>query len=209
MTEDRFYITKQKNSANEWVEVGRWTVPLDYPRFVCNIAVEAYACFMLVSSDAHQTKILFFTLNMKLCNVCELAHIYNVLSGDFDQLRKDLVLGLKGGALLSTIIRNPEISEKGANVDTAGPIITHRGPSHGLKIITPDTSGPPSPGAYNATGENAASRITVFQAIPRKHSRFSKSFLGAPMQICSQDLLGTFIVLSDNGKCVCKCLCLC
>jgi hypothetical protein len=192
------YITKQKNHVNEWVEIGRWTVPQGVPRFVCNIAIEAYNCFLLVSSDANQTQLLFFSLTMKLCNICELAHIFNVVSGDFDQLRKDLVLGLKGGALLSTIIRRPEISDKGV-VDSSAPAALL--PSQKLQIITNIASGPAavSSGALNATGEPSAGKDTLFQAIPRKHSRFSKAFLGTPMQVCSQDLLSTFIVLSDNG----------
>jgi len=197
--EDPYYFTKNKNNANVWVETGRWMVPQGYPKFVCCVAIEAYSCFMLVSSDANQTNLLFFSLSMKLFNVSEMAHINNVISGDFDQLRKDLILGLKGGALLSTIIRKPEVSEKGL-VDTTAPVSTMPSHGNGLHIMTENlNSGGVGGGGVGGDGNTGKDDTQRFLAIPRKHSRFSKSFLGMPAQICSQDLLSTFIVLSDNG----------
>ena len=197
LQEGPYYVTKQRSTSGAWVEIGRWMVPPGYPRFVVTTAMEAYNAFLLLTSDSSQTKILFFTLTLRLCNACELSHIYSVLSGDFDQLRKDLVLGLKGGALLSVIIRKPPSTDK--------PTVEHAPAEMGMSLsaMTTNPNKASSPGAKNAVGDYASSGDAIFQTIPRKHCKFSRNFIGSPMQIRSHDLLSTFLVLSDNGNVIC------
>ena len=196
LIEGTSYVTKQRNPANEWLEIGRWVVPEGFPAIIMQTSLEAYGGYLLLTSDQTKTQILFFTLHLKLCNICELSHIYNVLSGDFDQLRKDLLLGLKGGTLLSVIIRRPQLGEK--------PILDLPAINSGasLQQLTAKPAKPAPPGPKHPGGEYANADM-VFQTIPRKHCRFSRSFIGSPMQIASQDMLSTFLMLSDNGNVIC------
>ena len=147
-----YIISKRKNKQNCWIEIGRWMVPPGISRFVNYSVIEAYAVFVLVQSDSSCTNLLFFDLNMKECNTCELAKITGISCADMDQNRKEIILGAKSGNVMSIVIR--EAKEIGY----------------------------------------------IYQTIPRKYVKFAKSFLGKPMQLVSQDLYSTFIVLSENGN---------
>ena len=105
------FISKRKNKHHEWVELGRWLVPETYSRFPSQNVIEAYSCFILLASDANVSNVLFFDLNMHLCNVCQLGSITQAICADFDQNRKELVIGLKSHVLLSIVVR--QVKESG------------------------------------------------------------------------------------------------
>lgn len=98
-------IKSLRNSpTDEWVLCGEYSFGEKLQsKVIAFFPLEAYEAFMVLCAD-EQSTCLVFNLSLKLVNIVNIS-VRSPVCADFDQNRKDLVIGTKGGKVLALAVR--------------------------------------------------------------------------------------------------------
>lgn len=154
---------------------------------IATLSLEAYNAFVMVQSDASFTRLVFIDLFGVIVGILQLPNTLDVTCADFDQNRKELLLGSRDGFVAVFAIRwvaytkSQKITSPSKKASASLSIQLDNDPQGDKEWII---------------------RGGAFHAIFR-HQRPMPQKAGIPIQIIVQDLAGSFLVLSKKRSIVC------
>ena len=97
-------------SKLEWTCMGKWSIPQEHSTtstepIIAAVAIEIFDVFLIVTSGSTRTTLIYIDLFGTIVAAYELAQVNGVKCIDFDQNRKELITGLKGGHVMSFALR--------------------------------------------------------------------------------------------------------